>query len=259
MIVDAGGFSKGIGDISQLQTEYLVKGMSWLGYSAINLAVRDFNSGGKFVTRLQETYRPEFVSTNIFYKDSDKRFSKPYVLKELEAKEKSKKIAFRKLKVGIIGLCDERATLFSNRLEESALESKAPLQIAADWVPEVRKKADLLILLYNGTVDNLQAIIDQVPGIDVAILGGESYISNQIRGRQNTVIVTTPSMGKYVGVLSLELNGDKKIISSKKDQYPLDEQIVDDPRFAALAKEYDQAATQSKTNVQTGAAKSSAH
>jgi len=231
--------------------------MTWLGYSAINLAVRDFNSGGKFVSHLQETYQPKFVSTNIFYKDSDKRFSQPYVLKELEAKEKSKKIAFRKLKVGIIGLCDERATLFSNRLEESALESKAPLQVAKDWVPEVRKKVDLLVLLFSGTVDNLQAIIDQVPGIDVAILGGEAYISNQIRGRQNTVIVTTPSMGKYAGVLTLELDSSKKIVSSKKDQFPLDEQIPDDPRFAELAKEYDLAA--SKGTAQVGASKSAVH
>ncbi len=257
MIVDAGGFSKGIGDISKLQTEYLVKGMTLLGYSAINLAVRDFNSGGKFVAYLQETYHPEFVSTNVFYKDSEKRFGKPYVLKELEAKQKSKKIAFRRLKVGIIGLCDERAALFSNRLEESALESKAPLQVAKDWVPEVRKKVDLLVLLFSGRVDNLQAIIDQVPGIDVAILGGESYISNQIRGRQKTVIVTTPSMGKYAGVLTLELDTSKKIVSSKKDQFPLDEHIPDDPRFAELAKEYDRAV--SKGAAQVGASKSAAH
>ena len=237
-MVDAGGFARGIGDISKLQTEYLLKGLSMMGYSVFNLGARDLNNGGMFIKILRRKYDLDFLSANIYYKETSRRFSEPYVIKRIKARSKDKKLPFKKLSIGIVGLCDERSTLFSSRIQEKMLEAKDPVEIARVVIPQVRKKVDLLILLYHGKYPSLQKILKEVNGVDVVVLGG-SYSFRETNDDKLPIIVTTPSMGKYAGTLTLELNKKKRIISHRLQKIALNESIADDPVFTRLVKEFE--------------------
>ncbi|MDZ7315590.1 MAG: hypothetical protein ONA69_06350 [candidate division KSB1 bacterium] len=230
---------KGFSPDAALQSEYLLKGMSLLGYDAVNLAVKDFHLGGKYLMNMSQKYRLTFVSANIRYFPEDKSFVEPFVLKKLSAKPQKGLPPFEKLTVGIFGLCDERESLYQEQAGEPKLISRDPVQTAQKVVAEMAK-ADLIILLYNGRYVVLQELLSKVPNIDIVIVGGEYYKVEPSNNRI-PIIVTTPSLGKYFGELRITLNDRKKIVNYTTFRYPLDESIADDPKLSRLVDEFLQA------------------
>jgi len=182
----------------------LFKGLSDIGYKIFNLAYRDFINGGQFLQELEKKYNCEFISTNTYFKDSGKRFTQPYIIKTLKSQKKSGTLPFNKIKVGAVGLCDEYG------------------------------------LLFNGNYKLFKSVMDQVKGIDVAVMGGQYYMVTP-NETYNAIVVTTPSMGKYGGILTLELDKNKKIVSHSTQQIPLKEDMKDDPEIVKLVEEFEQA------------------
>ncbi len=228
---------RGMGERSLLLSDYLLKGMKWMGYSAVNVSARDLNNGGDYIKETQKKLNLDFVSANIVYKESGKPFAKPYVIETIKAFSKNKKLPFKKLRVGMVGLTDAGTQLFSSRIEEPMLESLDPVPVAASVVPEMRKKADLIILLYYGRFQNLLNVLEQAPDIDIVVLGQEYYRTASYREKK-PVIVGVSSMGKYCGILSIDLDENLNIVDHKKENIALSKDIQDDPMFAELVKEY---------------------
>jgi 5'-nucleotidase / UDP-sugar diphosphatase len=245
LLVDAGGFSRGSDDFSQTQNEYLVKALTWLDYSAINLGYKEFQLKPSFIRSLEQKLKPPFISANVIMAGGDKTFTQPYVIKELEiAGTAERKPLFKKVRVAILGLCDNKmAPLFITRAGEPTLEYRDPIQVGKALVPMLRKKADMVILLYYGKHDEMQKVLQALDGIDVAVLGGEYYMLSSSSDKKKFIAVTTPLQGKYVGVLTLQLDKNKHIVGSTNKQIPLSEDIAEEARFAQLVKEFDQVST----------------
>jgi 2',3'-cyclic-nucleotide 2'-phosphodiesterase (5'-nucleotidase family) len=240
LLIDAGGFTRGVGDRSKLISDYLLKGMDMLGYSAINLGVQDFSNGGEYLTQLQAQHKFDLLSANVFYKDSGKPFGKPYVIKEIPTQSNRESSRFDKITVGIIGACDVRSMLFSNQYPEPMLESRDPVPVIAPLVKELKKKTDIVVLLFHGRYDQLKKITESAPGIDVVVLGQEYY---RVPTAQEAppILLGVPSQGKYCGILSVELNDKRNIVSKNIEQITLSTEVSDDPQFAELVNEYKKA------------------
>ncbi|MBN1561923.1 hypothetical protein JW998_16850 [candidate division KSB1 bacterium] len=246
LILDAGGFSKGYGTTAPLQTDYLLKGMAMLNYDGVNLAVKDFSEGGVFLQSLSEKHRIDLLSANIVYSKSNELFAKPFVVKKLAAN--SRNIPFKKLTIGLFGLCDEKEALLHSRLQEEALKSAPPIEAAQKIVPQLKRQVDLVILLYNGRFNTLESLLSHVEGIDVVILGGEYYRAEQYSSDKGIIIASSPSLGKYFATLTIDLDKDKKITASQKRRIPLDEQIEDNPKLARLVADFDRASKDGMTS-----------
>jgi 2',3'-cyclic-nucleotide 2'-phosphodiesterase (5'-nucleotidase family) len=247
ILVDAGGFTRGVGDRSKLLDDYLLKGLSMLGYSAINLAVPDFANGGEFLSQMAAQHNLDLLSANVFYQGSGKLFAKPYVIKEIVADSKDKSLPFNKMKIAIIGLCDTRNMLFSSEISEPMLESRDPVPILAPLIKDLRKKSDLIILLWHGRFDVIKKVIQPLEGIDIAVLGQEYYRIPTVQ-ESIPILLGVPSQGKYSGILTVELDSKKKIIAKTIEQVTLSTDVSDDPQFAELVKEY-QKAEQAQTEA----------
>ncbi len=239
LIVDAGGFMKGYAANAALQSEFLIKGLSMLGYDAVNLAVKDFSLGGKYLQTMRERYDVPFVAANVQYLETGKPFTNQYLVKKLSASAKNGQPAFDKITVGIFGLCDRREALFHENLNEPKVISTDPIPAAKKAVAEL-SKCDLVVLLYNGRYQVLEDLLAQVPNIDVVVVGGEYYRVTQSTNRI-PVLVTTPSLGKYFGELKLTLNEHKKIINYQNSRIPLDSTVADDPRLSRLVSDFEKA------------------
>ncbi|MBN2411877.1 hypothetical protein JXQ31_09295 [candidate division KSB1 bacterium] len=241
IFMDAGGFGRGGGEIAQLYTNYLVNGLSKIGYRIFNLSYRDFFNGGEFIRGLAKKYDVDFVASNTYYKDTNNHFTDPFLVKTIKANKNAKSIPFNKIKIGIIGACDEYGMLFSKQLDEQMLESKPPLGELQKNIEKVREKSDMVVFLFNGNYKTFKEITGQVKGIDVAVMGGQYYMVTPNEFYNNTIVVTTPSMGKYVGQLTVELDKDKKIVSHSVHQEALKEDMKDDPDMVKLVQEFEQA------------------
>ena len=247
LIVDAGAFCHGVGEIGRLRSEYMVKGLGMLEYDVINLSVRDLNNGGEFIKKLIRDYKPKFVSANIRYKESGKLFVEPYTIINLQ-RRKGGSGNLKKLKVGVLGLCEERSTLFSNSIDEKMLESRNPVEAAKEWLPKLRKKCDILVLLAHMKFNILQQVLHEVQGVDVIAMGGGYYRSRLDSQQDSVIIVKTPTLGKYAGQLLLKIDQNKKIVSHTASEIALSEKIADHPDFAALVKEVEKAEKEYRQN-----------
>ncbi|HPG37802.1 MAG TPA: hypothetical protein PLP19_07655 [bacterium] len=240
MFIDAGGFARGGGDIGKLYTNYLLRGMADLGYTVFNLSYRDFITGGNILKDLSNKHNVEFIASNTFYKDNGKPFTEPYLVKTIKPHSSGKSLPVDKIRVGIVGMCDEYGLLFSKQIKEPMLEAKPPLDFAEKLIAQVRKKADIVVLLYNGNYAKLKPILETVKGIDVTIMGGQYYMVTP-NDHFESIIVSTPSMGKYGGLLTLQLDNKKKIVSHRNENIPLKEDMQDDPAMLKLIKEFEEA------------------
>ena len=236
--VDAGGFAKGYGPTAKIQTQFVVKGLKKLGYDAINLSYKDFYLGSAYLKEIEKKQDVKFISGNIFYEDGN-AFAMPYVIKELTPVGNAK-LPFKKIKVGILGLGDEREQLLRRKSDEPQLKSTNSVEAAQKIVPKLRKKTDLVILLYNGKFRNLEALLNNVKGIDVVVMGGEYYSVRRF-GDGGYLVVSSPSLGKYGNYLSLTLDSNKKIIAHRERSVALDEKIKEDAAFVKLVKEFEEA------------------
>ena len=240
IFLDAGSFGRGGGEIGQLYTDFLIKGLSEIGYKIFNLAYRDYINGGNYIQKLGKKYDVDFISSNTFYKDTNNHFTDPFLVKTIKANKNAKSVPFDKIKIGIIGSCDEYGLLFSKQLKEKMLESKPPLEELQNSIERVRKKSDIVVFLFNGNYKTFKSILDQVTGIDVAVMGGQYYMVTP-NETYNTIVVTTPSLGKYGGRLTLELDKNKKIVSHSAQKVPLKEDMKDDPEMVKLIQEFEAA------------------
>lgn len=222
--------------------------MSWLDYSAFNLGYREWSNPTTFLQGLEQEFKVNFLCANVVDKNSGLAIFKPYVIKELEAASGRGKLPFKKLSIAMLGLTDNSlAQLFVNRPGEPELLYRDPVETAREIMPQISKEADLVILLYYGKYQQLTALLAAVPGIDLTVFGGEHYLVASQSSAVNPVrIVTTPSMGKYAGVLTLQLDNRRKIVTSSNRQVPLKEDVTEVVRFNELAAEYEKEAAKYK-------------
>jgi 2',3'-cyclic-nucleotide 2'-phosphodiesterase (5'-nucleotidase family) len=240
LIVDAGAFGRGYGEIGRIRNEYMAKGLAMLDYDVINLSVRDLKNGGEFIKNVMRDYKLKYVSANIHYKDSGKLFTEPYVIQELRNKGK-KSGGLNRLKVGIIGLCEKRANLFNESIDEKMLESLDPVEAAKTYIPKVRKKCDIVVLLAHMNYKILEQVLSNVEGVDIVALGGGYYRTKVGSHQDSLIVVKTKTLGKYAGQLLLTLDQNKNIVSHRATEIALNEKIPDNPELAKLAEEAEKA------------------
>ncbi|MBN1542567.1 hypothetical protein JW992_10505 [candidate division KSB1 bacterium] len=241
ILVDAGGFSRGIGEISRLKTDYLVRGLSELGYRVINLSTKDLTNGVELFHSLQDRYGVPFVSANIRRAGEKKSVFSPYHIVKLEA-QKPRKGQIKDLRVGFLGLTEGRIIL-SAEIDEPELQVADPLETAQALVPELKKKCDLVVLLYYGNYGTVEQILNGVEGIDAVLMGGDySRARSRAALERQPPVAAGLSLGKYLDVLTLTLNKKKAVQFAERRQIALKEDIADDPNYLRLVDEYEQAA-----------------
>jgi len=240
LIVDAGAFSRGVGEIGRIRSEYMVLGLDMLGYDVVNFAVQDLNNGGEFIKNLNSRHKVKFISANIHYKDSGKLFAEPYTIVTLK-RNSNNSGGLKKIKVGVIGLCEQRPTLFSQALEEPMLESRNPVDAAKEYLSKLRNKCDLIVLLAHMNDNVLKQVLSQVVGVDVVVLGG-GYYNKQADSKQDSVIIVkTQSLGKYAGQLLLTIDQNKHIVNHTVSATSLNDKIADHPDYEALVNQAEKA------------------
>jgi 5'-nucleotidase len=250
LLVDAGGFARGYDPFSQIQNKYLVKGLGMLQYAAINLGYREWGSKPSVLRKLEEEFKVDFLCANVGYKDSTRTPFEPYLIREIQPNSGHRNLPFKKLRVAIVGLTDNKlAQLFVNKPGEAELVYRDPIEAAREFMPGLVKKSDLIILLYYGKFDMMKSLLASVPGFDIAVMGGESYlVASQTSSKDPIPVVSTPSMGKYVGILTLKVDSRKKIVSSSSRQVPLKEDMAEDARFNDLVSEFEKASQNPKSS-----------
>ncbi len=206
LLLDAGDVNTGVPQSDMLDAEPDFKGMNRLDYDAMAVGNHEFDNDLATIRKQESWVNFPFLSANI-YKDN-KRLFRPYIIKNIDG-----------LKVAILGLTTNDTPLKSKMEGHTNTEFRDPIAEAALLVPELRKKAQIVIALthmghYPDEKHGLDSPGDvtlarKVPGIDL-IIGGHTQLPLFKPDVQNgTIIVQAHEWGKYVGKVDLSIANGK--------------------------------------------------
>ena len=233
LLLDAGGFSAGLGSLNKIKTEYLLKGFMMMNYRAVNLGYRDFLHGSSFIEEMQKKHDVPFISSNIYNSDTDQPLAKQYKIETIKDNG-------REIRIGILGVESKNSSLIpAHRRQGGALlEARDPVETVKAVINQIKDNVDIFICLAHMRLQSAKTLATAVPELDVIILGNDFRNQETVVNDGKTRIFSAGRQGKYVGDLNLDLDENKNIVTHKHVTVALDEKIKSDPKYATLVTNY---------------------
>ena len=127
-----------------------------------------------------------------------------------------------------------------------------PFQVAQDLVPELRKEADIVVLLSQMTTPDTNRLIQDVPGIDAALYGNLAPWVERCTEVEHTVINQTGTRGQYLGHLVLIVDPDGKVIDWGSKNVQMAENVPEDEEVAALVAVHEEEVKKAQSEARGG-------
>jgi len=225
ILLDGGDSIRGDANFPTLRAETSMKALGLMKYDALNIADGELGLGEFFFQTLQKKTSFPLLSANLF--KNKKPLGQVYLIKK-----------FVGFSVGVIGLVSP--TYFNpERLAKENLEVKDPETTLKEILPKVRDQADIIILLSHLGRNQTNMLIQNVPGIDVAIVGHDQGTLNQPEMLSKTILVQNSMQGKFLGILDLTIGTKGTIESYTGSMVGITENTPSDPTVLALIREFE--------------------
>lgn len=240
LLLDSGGFvtDRRISPQARMSIAELgLRAMDQMGYVSMNLGGIDFSLGTGFLKKVTTDLSFPLITSNLVYRESGLPFGDKYFIADAGD-----------LKVGILGVMptdafeNMHADPYRDRLEiihpEKALEA---------LIPELKKKTDILVLLSQCGFDATNLIVDNLDGIDFAIIGGikEEEIAKipcgaDLEGKEfysqdrKTLLMQVGRQGESLGLARITVDGEGRIIQRKGEIISVNRSVEPDERIAGI-------------------------
>jgi 2',3'-cyclic-nucleotide 2'-phosphodiesterase/3'-nucleotidase len=144
LLVDSGDALQGsqliyyANNYEQKKPNPMISAMNVLGYEAFALGNHEFNFGLKALSKARKEAKFPFLSANVFLAGTEKPAFQPYLIKEVGG-----------IKVGLIAFTPPGVALWDRANVEGKLEFRDILKSAARYIPELRRKSDVVVALVH--------------------------------------------------------------------------------------------------------------
>lgn len=153
----------------------------------------------------------------------------------------------RQVRVAIIGLIGRSpfqppatATTTKPDEPEKPWTVKDPAETLRALLPEARKKADLVVVLFAAMRDEARRLATDVPGVDLMIAGLEGGVGQQVEKVGETALVQNSDRGRFAAQLGLTLGPDKRPTAFDMRIVAMSDKLPDDPDMARLVQQFGQ-------------------
>ena len=234
--VDAGDFTGDAGIPGQKQTDALIEAMRTLGYLVTNVSQREFLHGYDALMARRTRGDPmAFISANIVWQDSGIPVLDPTVVRKVTLRDDAKA---REVRIGFIGLSKQNPAFLKEGPGGRRIVTADPLAAAEKYVPELKRKSDVVVALVSLDLDQARALPRKVKDVDL-ILGGigavqtrsDDFPEDTQFGKSHVFYIG--DQGKNLGDVRLFFDEKKAITSAPRNLIGLTREWPDD---AALAK-----------------------
>ncbi len=198
--------------------------MGRLGYSAVGVAERDLVLGYDELEKKTAGAPFPLVSTNFVRRGTSEPVFKPYVI--VEAKRGQGKPPLR---IGVLSVVRFNPMFLKTGPSASNVSIAEPADMVRKYLDEVRKQADVVVLLAELAVYDAHQIAKAFPGIDYVFGAYGGTYSSQEESEGNTRIVFTGNQGKRVGETRVFLGDRNRILTQESYLYFLTGRYPDDP------------------------------
>lgn len=213
LVLDAGDINTGRAESNMFNAEPDILGYNFIGYDAMVLGNHEFNHSYEILKGQMQLAKFPFISANVKTADG-KYVCEPYIIKK-----------FKNFKVAVFGLTLRETDVVGNPKYVKDYIFEDEVEVAKKLVPELRKKADIVIaLVHMGIKDNPEEgsmrLAKYVEGIDLIIDGHSHTVLDKPIYINSVPIVQAGQWGMYIGkaVLTIER---KKIVDFKWELIPI--------------------------------------
>jgi 5'-nucleotidase / UDP-sugar diphosphatase len=212
--------------IDHANAELHLKAMDRMGYDALNLGSPELHFGKEFLERTHSHVSFPYIASNLLYSGGRPPWIREYVIKEVGG-----------IKVAILGVLDpDDLKKIPNQNDVKGFEVIPPEAALNRLLPEVRGKADLVLLLSQlGEIKNL-ALLDAVQGIDVAIFSERNYFTTP--PEKNVILLQTGSRGITMGLVTVTLDDKRALSVSERRSIQLDPSVPDNEDMVGLVEKF---------------------
>ncbi len=202
LLVDLGDFMNNETVAGDFKTRFIWKQMEEMGYCASTPGAREIANWSIYQDLLtKSTIRP--VATNLILVDggTETPAGPPYLIEEING-----------VRVGFFSLIGP-AVLSSVTVPEGLqFRAEDPIAASTRAIAELRRKAEVVVLLSQMPSKETDELIARVPGIDVALCGRQPAWVTRARTSGETIVQETGSRGMYLGELALVVSPAGRIV-----------------------------------------------
>ncbi len=218
-LLDAGNLFGNRNELEKKQTEFLVRETDALGYEIFGVGERDLNYGLDFLRDVEKQYGFVFTNANLRNGDTNELLFPPYVVRKKAG-----------LRIGVISVLSPSFRVVSMTAQTDNFTTDSPRDALEKYLPELRKKADLIILLAQvGTQELRQLLLDlgEDSGIDVCVEGHAPRQYRRVNKVGNVLLVAANNQGKYAGQLDMLITKDGQVKDAVVTIHGFDEKAPD--------------------------------
>jgi len=229
--VNGGGWAvTGTLESQRVQSEFLLQTMGKLGYKVVNVAPADLSYGVAWLRDTAKANGLAIVASNLKSKATDSWVFEPYTIVPVQG-----------LRIAFLGVMEEGEALSPVPGGNDDLMTVDAQDAVRALIPEVRAKADCVVLFAHLGQRQARLLLEAVPGIDVAISGKDGFVNYKatevgLDANGKTLLLEAGERGKYLGALSMVLDAHGKILRFDNQVNALDHNVPDDsPTVTAVA------------------------
>ncbi len=179
--------------------------MKKLGYKAINVGERDLGFGYDDFKKRTEGFGLTFISTNIVKQGTSDPVFPPYTV--IDAKGTSGK----PVRIGVLAIGRYNPVWQKAGPSGSNLGLVSPGEMIGKFLPDVRAKSDVVVLLASIPKDTAHDLAKRFPEIDL-VLGSYGGIFNAVEENEGRVrIYYTGNQGKRIGESRVTLDAERRV------------------------------------------------
>ncbi len=172
VLADTGNFAGAPDSAGRFKTQNLIEGMGTMKYDVLNVGPRELGDGIARFRTVSENANLSFINANFVYRDNGEPLLPPFDIKEYTLS------AGRKVKVGFLGLNSYDSSFAKETPEGRVVIMREPVEATRKFVPGLRARVDMVVLLGNLSPRDLTAILAAEEGIDIALVSYGVRVSN---------------------------------------------------------------------------------
>jgi len=201
--------------------------MNLIGYDALNLGGLELYLGLDFLRNMNSKFSLPFLSSNLIQENGTRiPWIKDNIIKDIAG-----------LKVAFLGIMPTDAfEKIPHPGYVKNLKIIPPEKALNDLLPDIKKKADFLVLLSQCGFETTATLVNSLKGIDLAISCGTQKPSSNY-GFGPVPVLQTGSQGKQLGHIQLTKNDTGAMSIGQGVLIELDESAPSDSRIEKIVKD----------------------
>jgi len=195
--VDVGDAIRGSADYEVIEYRAIQQAFAKIGYEALNVGHREAQLPAATLRELKRTSPVPMISANLRERAGGALVFEPYRI-----------VKRGPWRIALVGVMDARG--LPESLDESLTVEKMDVALGR-LLPELRPKADAIVLLAFADEAAITALARQFYELDVILGGKVKQPSQQLVRENRSVILATTNQARALGTLKLRLDSPGKV------------------------------------------------